>query len=120
MVQRAIAVGIGNFMEWFDFAVYGFFAIIIGKEFFGSDSPWSGRSPRWRFSRSASSPAHSAASSSDRSATRFGRRTSLTISVVGMGVATGLIGLSAVRQHRRRCAAAPGAVALRAGPLGGR
>ncbi|MEA2180635.1 MAG: transporter, family, proline/betaine transporter [Solirubrobacteraceae bacterium] len=32
------AAAIGNFMEWFDFAVYGFFAVTIGKVFFPSDS----------------------------------------------------------------------------------
>ena len=30
------AAGIGNFMEWFDFAVYGFFAVTIGHVFFPS------------------------------------------------------------------------------------
>ena len=92
MVQRAIAVGIGNFMEWFDFAVYGFFAIIIGKEFFGSDSPVVG---------ALSALAVFAVGFFARPlggfilgpiGDRFGRRTSLTISVVGMGLATGLIG----------------------------
>lgn len=32
--KTALAVGIGNLMEWFDFAVYGFFATTIGKLFF--------------------------------------------------------------------------------------
>lgn len=32
--RAALAVGVGNFMEWFDFAVYGFFAPIMGKVFF--------------------------------------------------------------------------------------
>lgn len=30
---------IGNVMEWFDFAVYGYFASIIGTHFFPSDDP---------------------------------------------------------------------------------
>lgn len=30
---------IGNMMEWFDFAVYGFFAVIIGKNFFPKEDP---------------------------------------------------------------------------------
>jgi MHS family proline/betaine transporter-like MFS transporter len=30
-------VGIGNFLEWFDFAVYGFFATTIGKLYFPND-----------------------------------------------------------------------------------
>jgi MHS family proline/betaine transporter-like MFS transporter len=37
--KTALAVGIGNFMEWFDFAVYGFFASIIGKLFFPESTP---------------------------------------------------------------------------------
>ena len=39
MRKRAIAVGIGNFMEWFDFAIYGYFAAIIGTLFFPSSAP---------------------------------------------------------------------------------
>lgn len=37
--KTALATGIGNFMEWFDFAVYGFFAVTIGDEFFPNDNP---------------------------------------------------------------------------------
>src|SRR5262249_50831113 len=36
---RVLAAGFaGNVLEWYDFAVYGFFAPIIGKEFFPSSS----------------------------------------------------------------------------------
>tara|TARA_R110002072_G_scaffold121684_2_gene255837 strand:- start:1934 stop:3355 length:1422 start_codon:yes stop_codon:yes gene_type:complete len=38
--RRLIMAGIiGNVMEWYDFAVYGYFAIVIGKLFFPSDDP---------------------------------------------------------------------------------
>jgi MHS family proline/betaine transporter-like MFS transporter len=37
--KTAVAVGIGNFMEWFDFAVYGFFATTIGDLFFPNENP---------------------------------------------------------------------------------
>jgi MFS transporter, MHS family, proline/betaine transporter len=30
---------VGNVLEWYDFAVYGYFAPIIGKQFFPSDDP---------------------------------------------------------------------------------
>ena len=30
---------VGNVMEWFDFAVYGYFAVIIGTQFFPSENP---------------------------------------------------------------------------------
>ena len=37
---RIILAGlVGNTMEWYDFAVYGYFATIIGKQFFPSSDP---------------------------------------------------------------------------------
>ncbi len=37
---RVLAAGlVGNILEWYDFAVYGFFAPTIGKQFFPSDDP---------------------------------------------------------------------------------
>ena len=34
-VRRAIIAGIvGNVMEWYDFAIYGYFATVIGRNFF--------------------------------------------------------------------------------------
>ncbi|HKS12109.1 MAG TPA: MFS transporter [Pseudomonas sp.] len=33
------AAAVGNFVEWFDFAVYGFLATIIARQFFASDDP---------------------------------------------------------------------------------
>ncbi len=37
---RVILAGlIGNFMEWYDFAVYGYLATVIGKQFFPSENP---------------------------------------------------------------------------------
>lgn len=38
--RRAIIAGVaGNVMEWYDFTVYGFFAAVIGRQFFPSDEP---------------------------------------------------------------------------------
>jgi MHS family proline/betaine transporter-like MFS transporter len=38
--QRAIAaVGIGNAVEWYDFAIYGSFAAVLGATFFASPDP---------------------------------------------------------------------------------
>ncbi|MCA9500536.1 MAG: MFS transporter [Nitrospira sp.] len=38
--RRIILAGlIGNVMEWYDFAVYGYFAGVIGHQFFPSDNP---------------------------------------------------------------------------------
>lgn len=35
-----VAAGFGNLLEWYDFGVYGFFAVIIGQHFFPSDDPF--------------------------------------------------------------------------------
>ena len=32
--QKVVAAGFGNVLEWYDFGVYGFFAVTIGKQFF--------------------------------------------------------------------------------------
>lgn len=37
--RKTIAGGIGNTLEWYDFAIYGYFAPIIAKQFFPSDDP---------------------------------------------------------------------------------
>lgn len=39
-LSKVIAAGaIGNILEWFDFAVYGYFAVFIGKTFFPQSDP---------------------------------------------------------------------------------
>ena len=38
--QKIILAGlVGNVMEWYDFAVYGYFATVIGRLFFPSEDP---------------------------------------------------------------------------------
>ncbi|MEO0966418.1 MAG: MFS transporter [Planctomycetota bacterium] len=37
--KRILAGSVGNVLEWFDFASYGFFAAVIGEQFFPSDDP---------------------------------------------------------------------------------
>lgn len=91
--KRAIAVGIGNVMEWFDFAVYGYFAAVIGMLFFPSSAPGVSL---------LSSLAVFAVGFLSRPfgalilgpiGDRFGRRAVLIITVFGMGVCTTIIGL---------------------------
>jgi MFS transporter, MHS family, proline/betaine transporter len=38
-VRAVVAASIGNALEWFDFAVFGFFAVVLAKVFFPSDNP---------------------------------------------------------------------------------
>lgn len=91
--KRAVAVGIGNFMEWFDFAIYGYFAAVIGMLFFPSSAPGVSL---------LSSLAVFAVGFLSRPfgalilgpiGDRFGRRAVLIITVFGMGVCTTIIGL---------------------------
>ncbi|GAA2178656.1 MFS transporter [Leucobacter tardus] len=92
--KRMAAVGIGNFMEWFDFAIYGYFAAIIGAQFFPSGDPTA---------EMLSSLAVFAVGFISRPlgalflgpiGDRYGRRTVLIITVLGMGIITALIGLT--------------------------
>jgi MHS family proline/betaine transporter-like MFS transporter len=93
-LRTSVAVGIGNFMEWFDFAIYGFFAVLIGELFFPAGAD----------------PVVAALSSFSVFAIGFlmrplgafilgpigdkhGRRAALVASVVLMGTATFLIGV---------------------------
>jgi MHS family proline/betaine transporter-like MFS transporter len=90
----AFATGVGNFTEWFDFAIYGFFAVLIGELFFPANAD----------------PLVALLSSFSVFAIGFlmrplgafilgpigdkhGRRTALVVSVVLMGTATFLIGV---------------------------
>jgi MHS family proline/betaine transporter-like MFS transporter len=91
--KRAVAVGIGNFMEWFDFAIYGYFAALIGQTYFPSVAPGVSL---------LSSLAVFAVGFVSRPlgafvlgpiGDRLGRRTVLIVTVFGMGVVTTLVGL---------------------------
>lgn len=89
-----VAVAVGNFMEWFDFAVYGFFAVIIGQLFFPAGTS--------EFVAILSSLAVFAVGFFMRPlggfilgpiGDRYGRRTALAVSILSMGIATTIIGL---------------------------
>src|SRR5215831_4625706 len=92
-LRTALAGLIGNVLEWFDFAVYGYFASAIGSQFFPRSSPGVqelltfsvfavgfGARPIGRLVLGAVGD-------------RIGRRALLTLSITLMGGATLLIGL---------------------------
>lgn len=92
-IRTAFAGLIGNVLEWFDFAVFGYFSAEIGKNFFPSDSPAAqqlkafavfaiGFGARWVGSLVLG-----------RVGDRVGRRALLTISIALMGGATLVLGL---------------------------
>jgi len=37
--KARLASMVGNALEWYDFAIYGYFAVVLGKHFFPSDDP---------------------------------------------------------------------------------
>jgi MFS transporter, MHS family, proline/betaine transporter len=91
--QVLVAAGIGNFLEWYDFAVYGLLAVLLGQLFFSDNDP---------VTATLSSLAVFAVGFFFRPlgaillgvvGDKLGRRTALVISITAMGAATVFIGL---------------------------
>jgi MFS transporter, MHS family, proline/betaine transporter len=91
--RTALAGLIGNVLEWFDFAVYGYFAAVIGGQFFPQSSPQAQQLLSLTvfavgfFARPIGGLALGAVGD------RIGRRALLVLSISLMGGATLLIGL---------------------------
>lgn len=92
--KRLIAVGIGNFMEWFDFAIYGYFAAIIGAQFFPSGDPTAEMLSALAVFAVGFISRPVGALVLGPMGDKMGRRTVLIITVLGMGIITALIGLT--------------------------
>ncbi|MET7640633.1 MFS transporter [Streptomyces sp. NPDC005438] len=93
--QRRIAVAciIGNFLEYFDFALYGFFAVAIGANFFPSDDATTELLQSLAVFGVAFFLRPLGGLVFGLIGDRVGRRASLSISITVMGVATTLIGV---------------------------
>ncbi|MDK6275080.1 MFS transporter [Pseudoglutamicibacter cumminsii] len=92
--KRLIATGIGNFMEWFDFAIYGYFTAIIGSQFFPSGDETAELLAAFALFAVGFASRPVGALILGVMGDRLGRRTVLIITVFGMGIATALIGLT--------------------------
>lgn len=90
--KRQIAVGIGNFMEWFDFAVYGYFAAVIGAQFFPSGDPTAEMLSALAVFAVGFLSRPLGALILGPLGDRYGRKTVLMVTVFGMGITTALIG----------------------------
>jgi MHS family proline/betaine transporter-like MFS transporter len=91
--RTALAGVIGNVLEWFDFAVYGFFVSAIGAQFFPSSSPVAQQ--LYAFAGFAVGYVGRPIGSLVLGVVgdRIGRRALLTLSIALMGAATLLLGL---------------------------
>ncbi|GEK81449.1 MFS transporter [Agrococcus baldri] len=92
--KRMVAVGIGNFMEWFDFAIYGYVAAIIGAQFFPSGDPTAEMLSALAVFAVGFISRPVGALILGPMGDRLGRRAVLIITVMGMGIITALIGLT--------------------------
>jgi MHS family proline/betaine transporter-like MFS transporter len=89
----AVACLIGNFLEYFEFALYGFFAIAIGATFFPSDNPTVSLLQSLAVFGVAFIVRPLGGLVFGLIGDRAGRRASLSISIVLMGLATAAIAL---------------------------
>lgn len=92
--RRTVLAGIaGNVMEWYDFAVYGYFAPIIGRHFFPSDDPAASLIAAFGVFAAGFLMRPIGGLIFGHIGDRLGRKTALTISVLAMAIPTCLIGL---------------------------
>ncbi len=92
--RRLIAAGtIGNVLEWYDFAIYGYFAAIIGRTFFPAESPVAQVLAAFGIFAVGYLMRPLGGIVVGHIADRFGRRAALTFSVMAMAVPTFLVGV---------------------------
>jgi MHS family proline/betaine transporter-like MFS transporter len=92
-IRTAMAGLIGNVLEWFDFAVYGYFASDIGRQFFPSSSHAAQQLLAFGVFALGFGARPIGSLVLGRVGDRIGRRALLTLSIALMGGATLLIGL---------------------------
>ena len=91
--RTALAGLIGNVLEWFDFAVFGFFSTEIGKQFFPDSSPSAQKLKAFAVFAIGFGGRPIGSIVLGRVGDRIGRRALLTVSIALMGGATLLLGL---------------------------
>jgi MHS family proline/betaine transporter-like MFS transporter len=91
--RRQIAAGaIGNVLEWYDFAVYGFFAVIFGRNFFPSSNHLVSLLSAFAVFAAAFFMRPLGGAIFGHIGDRHGRKTALVISTLMMTLSTVLIG----------------------------
>ena len=93
-LRRVIAAGmIGNVLEWYDFAVYGYFATAIGRHFFPHEDAVAQLLSAFGVFAIGYVMRPIGGAVVGHIGDRFGRRAALTFSVAAMAIPTFLIGL---------------------------
>jgi MHS family proline/betaine transporter-like MFS transporter len=92
--RRVIAAGmIGNVLEWYDFAIYGYFAAQIGRYFFPHEDPIAQLLSAFGVFAIGYLMRPIGGAIVGHIGDRFGRRAALTFSVTAMAIPTFLMGL---------------------------
>jgi MHS family proline/betaine transporter-like MFS transporter len=92
--RRVIAAGaIGNVLEWYDFAVYGYFAAAIGRAFFPSEDPIAQVLAAFGIFAVGFLMRPIGGAVIGAIGDRLGRRAALTFSVAAMAIPTFLVGV---------------------------
>lgn len=93
-MHRLIAAGmIGNLLEWYDFAIYGYFAAQIGRQFFPHEQAVAQLLSTFGVFAVGFLARPLGGVFVGHIGDRFGRRAALTFSVAAMAISTFLIGL---------------------------
>jgi len=117
-LRTALAGLIGNVLEWFDFAVYGYFASDIGRQFFPQSSHTAQQLLAFAVFALGFGARPVGSLVLGLVGDRIGRRALLTLSIALMGGATLLLGL--LPTYAQIGVAAPGLLVLRAPAKAGR
>src|SRR5262245_39484484 len=92
--RRVIAAGtIGNVLEWYDFAIYGYFATQIGRQFFPNEDPVAQLLSAFGVFALGYVMRPLGAALVGHIGDRFGRRAALSFSITAMAIPTFLMGL---------------------------
>jgi MFS transporter, MHS family, proline/betaine transporter len=92
--RHVIAAGaIGNMLEWYDFAIYGYFATAIGKTFFPREDPVAQLLAAFGIFAVGFLMRPLGGAAIGFIGDRFGRRAALTLSMAAMAIPTFLVGI---------------------------
>jgi MHS family proline/betaine transporter-like MFS transporter len=92
--RKAVVAGaIGNFIEWYDFAVYGFFATVLAGLFFPSEDPAASLLATFAVFAVSFFMRPVGALVFGHYGDKIGRRSTLAVAVILMGIATFMIGV---------------------------